>query len=58
MLLIFFFAKEQQLLEIEIYCNILNVFTVVVDQFNASLLNKVLNNLSPNIWTIVHIVFI
>jgi len=49
MLLNFFFSKEQQLLEIENYCNILNVFTVVFDQFNASLLNKVLNNLSPNI---------
>ncbi len=29
--------------EIEIFCNILNVFTVTFDQFNAYLLNKNIN---------------
>ncbi len=28
------------IIEIEIFCNIINVFTVTSDQFNASLLNK------------------
>jgi len=32
-------SKEQQLFEMEIFCNI-NVFNVTPDQFNASLLNK------------------
>ncbi len=32
--------KEQQLFEIEIFCNITNAFTVTFDQFYASLLNK------------------
>ncbi len=27
----------------EIFCNIMNVFTVTLDQFNASLLNKSIN---------------
>ncbi len=31
---------EQHLIEIEIYPNIINVFTVTFDQFNVSLLNK------------------
>ncbi len=30
-------SKEQHLLETEILCNILNVFIVTFDQFNASL---------------------
>ncbi len=29
-----------QLFEIEIFCNIINVFTVTFYQFNASLLNE------------------
>ncbi len=31
--------KEQHLFESEIFCNIINAFTVTFDQFNASLLN-------------------
>ncbi len=33
-------SKEQGLFKIEIFCNILNVFTITFDWFNASLLNK------------------
>ncbi len=33
-------SKEQHLFETEILCNIINVFTVTFDQFNAALLNK------------------
>ncbi len=29
--------------KIEIFCNIINVFTVTFDQFDASLLNKTIN---------------
>jgi len=32
--------KQHNLFEIEIIRNIINVFTVTFDQFNASLLNK------------------
>ncbi len=32
--------KKQHLFEIEIFCNIMNVFTVTLDLFNAALLNK------------------
>ncbi len=32
--------KRPHLFEIEIFCNIINVFTVTFDQFDASLLNK------------------
>ncbi len=35
--------KEQQLFEIESFCNIINVFTVTFEQFNAFLLNKSIN---------------
>ncbi len=35
--------KEQHLFEIEIFSNIINVFTVTFDQFNASLINKSIN---------------
>ncbi len=38
--LIFFHSKEQHLFEIEIFCNIINAFTVTFDQFNVSLMNK------------------
>ncbi len=31
----------ESLFEIEIFCTILNVFTVIFDQFNASLLNLI-----------------
>ncbi len=36
-------SKEQILFENEVFCNIINVFTVTFDQFNASLLNKHIN---------------
>ncbi len=32
--------KERHLIEIEIFCNIINIFTDTFDQFNAFLLNK------------------
>lgn len=32
--------KEKHLFEMEMFCNIINAFTVTSDQFNASLLNK------------------
>ncbi len=41
-------SKEQHLFEIEIFCNIINVFTATFDQFNASLLNKSNNFLKKN----------
>ncbi len=34
-------SKEQRLLEIGIFCNIIKVFNVTFDQFNASLMNKI-----------------
>ncbi len=36
-------SKEEHLIKIEIFCNIMNVFTVAFDKFNASLLNKNIN---------------
>ncbi len=33
-------SKEQHLFEIEIFCSIINVFTVTFHQFNASLMTK------------------
>ncbi len=33
-------AKEQHLFEIEMFYDIINVFTVTFDQFNGSSLNK------------------
>ncbi len=36
-------SEEQHLSEIEIFCNIINVFIVTFDQFKASLLNKSIN---------------
>ncbi len=35
--------KEQHLLQIDNFYNIINVFDVTFDQFNASLLNKIIN---------------
>ncbi len=35
-------SSEDQRLH-EIFCNIINVFTVTFDQFNASLLNKMID---------------
>ncbi len=42
-------SEEQHLSEIEIFCNIINVFIIIFDQFKASLLNKSINfyNLFP-----------
>uniref|UniRef100_A0A8C1XZA5 Centromere protein M n=1 Tax=Cyprinus carpio TaxID=7962 RepID=A0A8C1XZA5_CYPCA len=34
------YSREQHLFQIEIFRNIINVFTVTFNQFNASLLNK------------------
>ncbi len=49
-------SKEQHWLGIEIFCNIINVFTVPFDQYNVFLLNKtILNNLLPNFWAVVYI---
>ncbi len=36
-------SKEQNLFETEILCNIIDIFTVSFDQFNASLLNIFFN---------------
>ncbi len=33
-------SKKKYLLEIEIFCKIINNFTVTFDQFNVSLVNK------------------
>jgi len=35
-------SKEQHLFETEIFCNIINVFTVTFDQFNAFLQNEII----------------
>ncbi len=35
--------KEQYLFEIEIFCNKMNVFIVISNRFDASLLNKSIN---------------
>ncbi len=48
-------SKEQHLFEIEIFCSIINVFTVTFDQFNAFFLNKHIQILpSPNLWTVAN----
>ncbi len=49
----FFDLKEQYLFEIYIFCDIINVFTVTFDQFNASLLNKNINFLKK--WNYIKI---
>ncbi len=36
-------SKEQHLFELEIICNIINIFTLTFDKPNASLLNKSIN---------------
>ncbi len=36
-------SEEQHLSEIEIFCNIINVFIIIFDRFKASLLNKSIN---------------
>ncbi len=43
-------SKEQHLFETEIFCNIINVFTVTFDQFNASLMNKSINLFFKYYW--------
>ncbi len=45
----------------EICCNIINVFTVTFDQFNACLLNKIIyfkNVLMPKCWIVGYIIHI
>jgi len=36
-------SKEQNLFEMEIFCIIINIFTITFDQLNASLLYKSIN---------------
>ncbi len=36
-------SEKQHLSEIEIFCNIINVFIITFDQYNASLINKTIN---------------
>ncbi len=36
-------SSKEHLFEIESFCNIINIFTVTFDQFNASLMNKSIN---------------
>ncbi len=38
-----FSSKEEHLFEIELFCNIIKVFTATFNQFNASLMNKSIN---------------
>ncbi len=40
-------AKFRRTSEIEIFCNIINVFIITFDRFNASLLNKSTNFYNP-----------
>ncbi len=39
-------SKEQHLFEIEMFCNIIKIFTVTIDHFNATLLNRSINLLN------------
>ncbi len=54
-------SKDQHCFVIRIFCNIIVVFNVTFDQFNASLLNKSNFSLAPgknltaNFWTVVHV---
>ncbi len=41
-------SKDKHLFKMNIFCNIINIFTVTFDQFNTSLLNK-RNNFLQNI---------
>ncbi len=36
-------SNEQHLVEIEVFCNIMHVFIVTFDQFNASLVNTIIS---------------
>ncbi len=50
----FFLDTDEYNVQKNIFCNIINVFTVTFDQFNVSLLNKSINFLTlltPNIWS-------
>ncbi len=47
-------SEEQHLSGIEIFCNIINVFIIIFDQFKASLLNKVLISITPPPHTHTH----
>ncbi len=49
-------SKEWHLLEIEIFCNVISVFSVTIDQSNASLMNKSINfPLTPKLWMAVYV---
>ncbi len=57
-------SKEQHLFKIEIFCSIINVFTVTFDKLHAFLLRKSINLfkknthtilLPPNFWTVLYI---
>ncbi len=45
-------AKDQHLFEIETICCIINVFTATYDQFNASLLNKIISLKNVVVYTV------
>jgi len=54
--------KKKDLFRTEIFCNIINIFTVDFDQFNASLLNKSIIYFvlffiltTPDFWMVVYI---
>ncbi len=52
----FIISSNEHLFEIEIFYNIINIFTVNFDQFNTSLLSKSINFLlTPNFWMIVYL---
>ncbi len=49
-------SKEQYLFKIDIFCNIINTFTITFDQFNAFLLNISLHFiLTSNLQRVVYI---
>ncbi len=45
-------SKEQHLFEIEILCNIINVFTIIFVQINIFLLNRSINFFTKNVYKI------
>ncbi len=44
--------KKQHLFEIDIFCNVINVSTVTFDHFNASLINKSINFIQINSYSL------
>ncbi len=55
-----FKQHKLHLFDIEIFRNILDVFSVTFDQYNASLLNKSINSLKqiPNLWMVYVYIYI